>query len=362
MSIENQFEGIEGRIRYFVEECDNLQGFQVIVDGDNGFSGVGTNICSYLNDEFGSKSLLTIPVFNVSTENETNIRLRQSSLLNSFICLEKLSTFSDLMLPLSCRSSLSLLTTPVRSFPLLSYKAELEYHTSAILAASLDTVTMAYRSKQAKIDFQEITKALYGRKVSALSSVFPFPLYKDASLIETFLNKDPAIVPQSLTPGCTVAGNNSLIQNMVVRGLPINMKINIKNSSKQTMMPTNFTQFSELLQWYFSENCPSNFSFMHNFAESCRTTAPFPQIFNAMISANGLINPQNKVQSVVDFASMISGIHNSDGIKEMLTTIQREVNSLPIKKFYAFVDAGLEKDEFTQIVETFTELVDCYEN
>ena len=36
---------------------------------------------------------------------------------------------------------------------------------------------------------------------------------------------------------------------------------------------------------------------MHNFAESCRTTIPFPQIFNTAISSNGLIDPQNKVQT-----------------------------------------------------------------
>ncbi|XP_069138791.1 protein misato homolog 1-like [Argopecten irradians] len=50
---------IEDRLHFFIEECDHLQGFQVLLDTFNGFGGVGSSILQHLKDEYSSKGIFT---------------------------------------------------------------------------------------------------------------------------------------------------------------------------------------------------------------------------------------------------------------------------------------------------------------
>ncbi|NWR49662.1 MSTO1 protein, partial [Regulus satrapa] len=52
-------EELEDRLHFFVEECDYLQGFQVLCDLHNGFSGVGAKVTELLHDEYSQKGILT---------------------------------------------------------------------------------------------------------------------------------------------------------------------------------------------------------------------------------------------------------------------------------------------------------------
>ncbi|NXH53522.1 MSTO1 protein, partial [Rhabdornis inornatus] len=52
-------EELEDRLHFYVEECDNLQGFQVLCDLHNGFSGVGAKVTELLHDEYSRKGILT---------------------------------------------------------------------------------------------------------------------------------------------------------------------------------------------------------------------------------------------------------------------------------------------------------------
>ncbi|KAJ3041671.1 Protein misato 1 [Rhizophlyctis rosea] len=50
----------EERLRYFVEECDSLQGFNLIADATNGFAGLSASITEYLQEEFPKNSILNV--------------------------------------------------------------------------------------------------------------------------------------------------------------------------------------------------------------------------------------------------------------------------------------------------------------
>ncbi|NXT32096.1 MSTO1 protein, partial [Pelecanoides urinatrix] len=52
-------EELEDRLHFYVEECDYLQGFQVLCDLHNGFSGVGAKVTELLYDEYSGKGILT---------------------------------------------------------------------------------------------------------------------------------------------------------------------------------------------------------------------------------------------------------------------------------------------------------------
>ena len=45
-----------------MEECDSLQGFQLLVDQDDGFGGLGSCLAEELADEFSQKGILTVPL------------------------------------------------------------------------------------------------------------------------------------------------------------------------------------------------------------------------------------------------------------------------------------------------------------
>ena len=51
---------LEDRLHFFVEECDQLQGFHLLADWTNGFGGLASCIAQDLQDEYSSKGILTI--------------------------------------------------------------------------------------------------------------------------------------------------------------------------------------------------------------------------------------------------------------------------------------------------------------
>lgn len=55
------------RVRLYIEECNNCQGFQTLFDCSDGYSGLTIKVLEHLQDEYG-KSNLTIPIF---TPNQT---------------------------------------------------------------------------------------------------------------------------------------------------------------------------------------------------------------------------------------------------------------------------------------------------
>lgn len=53
-------EAFEDRLHFFAEECDSLQGFQLLVDTDDGFAGLGGCLAQELAEEYGPKGILSV--------------------------------------------------------------------------------------------------------------------------------------------------------------------------------------------------------------------------------------------------------------------------------------------------------------
>lgn len=63
---ENMHDLIEETLRYFAEECDHLQGFQILMDGYNGFSAVANGILEHMEDNYLNKARLCFPLYSPS--------------------------------------------------------------------------------------------------------------------------------------------------------------------------------------------------------------------------------------------------------------------------------------------------------
>ncbi|MCJ8750383.1 hypothetical protein PDJAM_G00263810, partial [Pangasius djambal] len=59
-------EELEDNLHFFIEECDYLQGFQVLCDMADGFSGLGSKVTELLQDSYGGRGILTWGVAPVS--------------------------------------------------------------------------------------------------------------------------------------------------------------------------------------------------------------------------------------------------------------------------------------------------------
>ncbi|XP_074385520.1 protein misato homolog 1 isoform X3 [Zonotrichia albicollis] len=158
-------EELEDRLHFFVEECDYLQGFQVLCDLHNGFSGVGARVTELLHDEYARKGILTwglTPVLAAVGDPQKSF----CRLMNTALGIAHLSRHSSLFCPLSLNGSLGLRPEPPVTFPYIKYNASLSYHSSAVLAAALDTLTAPYRlcSSQASMLHLADSLTFSGRK------------------------------------------------------------------------------------------------------------------------------------------------------------------------------------------------------
>ncbi|NXC16848.1 MSTO1 protein, partial [Corythaeola cristata] len=115
-------EELEDRLHFYVEECDYLQGFQVLCDLHNGFSGVGAKVTELLYDEYSRKGILTwglTPALNCflfaslrfswldfppSQDSQKNFY----RLMNTALGIVHLSSHSSLFCPLSLSGSLGM--------------------------------------------------------------------------------------------------------------------------------------------------------------------------------------------------------------------------------------------------------------
>ena len=61
----------EDQLHFFVEECDHLQGFQLLADvHSGGFAAVASGLAQLLHDDVGIKSLLTVGTCPTRLEEE----------------------------------------------------------------------------------------------------------------------------------------------------------------------------------------------------------------------------------------------------------------------------------------------------
>jgi hypothetical protein len=103
-----------------VKSCLNFQGFHILLDGSDGFAGLGTSAVEYLEDEYSTKSKLVFPSipseFSNITPLQDNVRL-----LNLALTFHSLAEHSSLFVPLCLDSSGWRQPGVPRQFPHLRY-------------------------------------------------------------------------------------------------------------------------------------------------------------------------------------------------------------------------------------------------
>ncbi|EFA78694.1 hypothetical protein PPL_08155 [Heterostelium album PN500] len=131
----------QDNLRRMMEECDLMIGFQCFTDVDGIWGGVCSSLYEHLHDEYGSRPIVT---FATTPHSSSISSLMESAIderiYNSAHTIANIAQQSSLYIPLSAQRWSNL----QQSCNLLNMSNR--YQTSSIIAATIDTTTLYYRS------------------------------------------------------------------------------------------------------------------------------------------------------------------------------------------------------------------------
>lgn len=360
------------KIRNYLEESDSFQGFHMLADCCDAFSGMSSACLEYLRDEYEHKSVLVFPVipsYFPDNDYETE-QDRQNSILNDSIRLlnmtlgfNSFTEHSSLFIPLCTSEKGFRQPGAKREFYHTNYNHKLPYHSSAILASALDTLTLKHRLRSSNFSLIDLCVDLnvVGRKCASASMCFPFSINKDADLLEC-LDNWTGLLTKSITPSCPL-GTDRMMQHVTLRGIPESRLKKAPNvAGKQKDMPAyKYNTISEMLSYYYSCTLYATATNVTVVEKPLPVKTPFPKIFDKVLDVDG--NVTNEEQCLrPQNVPVLAGVHTGEEIGTMLENLHTEARKIKFKRFSGFLSGGLTSDDFEECLDNLFTLRENYED
>ncbi|KAJ4976505.1 hypothetical protein NE237_001611 [Protea cynaroides] len=178
-------EEMNEQLRFFVEECDHIQGIQVIVDDSGGFSSLASDFLENIADDYTNTPVLLYSARGPgSYMKNTSQKESISRALHDAISFSRLSAFCNLIVPIGLPF---LSQSKVSNF--LRIEDSKPYHCSAVYAAALHSMSLPFRMEQlgpneildvsGVVDFNGVIQMLAGQArqnmVATLDVAMPAP-------------------------------------------------------------------------------------------------------------------------------------------------------------------------------------------
>ena len=354
---------MEDRIRHYAEECDNLGGFQVLCDWQDGFGGISGVLVDLISDEYHSKSLLTFPTAPVQQSSwspaQCGARLAGAVLTLSH---HLASSSSSLVSPLSLAQDWYPLAGQVTSLPHITTGLS-HYSTSALLALALDTATATYRRREGsglQVSPAGLSAGLtsQGRRVASLAADVPLQI-SDNKVLEYF-EVSPLAQLTPLVPGVRAGPPDC-------RPSPYCAVVTVRGLKMSSVFSRRSPQFTD---------CPSPSSYLetaiHHANPACRpacafftqpanTGKPFPHIFNKTVSPIGELSDQGRAENLgVMFSSVLTSWETGPAAESSLQCLLQRGTKLSLAKLHRLTESGLESEEWTEALESLTQHSELY--
>ena len=137
---EKKMEDIMDALRYFMEECDRIQGFHCLIDVNTGFAGIADRVFQELKDEVGSADIFG---FGLTRQGQPGKGAKAAvQQINKAVAASRFATHCSMYIPLEFESFE--LSSPF----VTHYKPQSMFHASAIAGAFVDVLSSPYRSSE----------------------------------------------------------------------------------------------------------------------------------------------------------------------------------------------------------------------
>lgn len=353
-------EEINERLRFFIEECDHVQGIQFVVDDHGGFSGVAGEYLENIADEYSN---LPVLLFSVRRPGQgvSNARQKLSRSLHDAVSFSRLSAFSKLIIPIGLPS----LSNSKASRYLRIEDANV-YHTSALYASALHSISLPLRmeplgptktsnSASGPLDMNEMAHLLAGQGrqniVATLDVAIPASFSGDL-VNQSFLDNLHRLTPET-------AGDVEDFQAtecMVVHG-----------AFKSGLQRASVSEVQEAVQ-AAHENALAIPRFSHLSVSQCPLPIPlpFPSIFGSEVGQDGelLPSPSSSVpRGSLDVRSipMAARLRSSNSILPFLENKLTNLRKFGLNQGAAGSELlrswGFGRDDVIEIGETLSKLV-----
>ncbi|XP_025714495.1 protein misato homolog 1 isoform X1 [Callorhinus ursinus] len=355
-------EELEDRLHFFVEECDSLQGFQILCDLHNGFSGVGATATELLRDEYSGRGIITwglLPGPYSLGEPQKNIY----RLLNTAFGLVHVSAHSSLVCPLSLGGSLGLRPEPPVTFPHLRYDATLPFHCAAILATALDTVTVPYRRRSSPVSMVQLADMLNssGKKVATAAAAIPFPLVPGQCLPDALMQLGGATAWTPLS-ACGRPSGARFAQSVVLRGLDKACLTSRLAPGTRLPSPLHACDTGEdVLAQYLQQQQPRARSSAHLLLAPCKVVPPYPCLFSPSLGRHGLLLDGPPSGAAVESIPVLGALCSSSTLGRALGDLARDLGKLDVRRWASFMDAGVEQGDVEEALQELGSLAQCYQ-
>lgn len=346
---------MEDRIRCFAEECDNLQGFHVITDSHNGFGGLCCRLVDLLSDEYSSKSVVSVAVSPPGLPADYTFTSCGGRLAGSLLTLAGLLAGSSLTLPLTLATQWFPLRGQTRRFTHLHYQPDLDYHTAAILAAALDTATLAYRGRDQLMGMSDVISGLTGgdqRRLASLSMAFPFnftgPEAVEASLLSslTSLCPGPDNYTHSIKPYSSV---------FTCRGFHPAALFSQRSGTFSACQTS-----ADYVATCVRQQSPACSPAVVFHTRPLPTGRPFPHLFTPDVGSTGHIAANYKRPSNrgVEFVSQVTALDSGATVAESVKLLAGQASRLKVNKLPRVLESGTEEDDWREAVERVSSAAD----
>ncbi|KAL4624861.1 hypothetical protein GN956_G17675 [Arapaima gigas] len=359
-------EELEDRLHFFVEECDYLQGFQVLCDIADGFSGLGSKMTEMLRDSYGSRGILTWGMAPVAHP-DSSLRRDVYHMMNYALGTINLANHSSFFCPLTLRGGLGRRPSTPTFFPYLHYDPMQWYHSSAVLALALDSLTVPYRLRHNSVPMWQVadTLAASGRKVVAAYGAIPFPMMQGSCLPDTLDSFSDALPWKPLSACPELNDGRCFGQWVTLRGLGRQNLVSSLMPGTEPPSPLHSVFCGEeVVASYIAAHYPGSPLTVQLVSSPSKVTPPFPQFFHQSLAPQGLL--QNSVphpQSAVTCVPVLSSLQSTPALGPWLEEMQQGVSLLdPRRVAPSFLSQGPEFEDFQEALEQLRTLAHCYTN
>ena len=137
--LDKEADVLDRDLRPFAEECDHMQGFQVITGADDAWGGFASRYLDGIRDEYGKTSVWT---FGIEDSTQVPRHARSIRLGNAARSMRSLAQQS------SAYISLNTAPTPVPGY--INLQGRSEWLTSALLCSAVESATLPSRLRESR--------------------------------------------------------------------------------------------------------------------------------------------------------------------------------------------------------------------